>query len=91
MSLSSIANPACETIRGVRFFMLHGPTLATVIVTHAALDEIADITPGVGGHLACLEEHRDAFEQAASDKHQRGLIEERGAVIVQAGDLKTFT
>ena len=88
--LSSIANHACETIRGVRFFMLHVPTLVTVIVTHSALNEIEDITPGVGGHLASLEQHQDEFEQVASEKHQRGRIEENGAVIVQAGDLKTF-
>ena len=91
MSLSSIANPACETIRGVRFFMLHGPTLVTIVVTHAALSEIEDIAPGVGGHLACLEKHRDAFEHVADIKHQRGVVEETGAVIVQSGDLKTFT
>ena len=91
MSLSSIGNPAWETIRGVRFSMLHGPTLVTVLVTHAALREIEHVTPGVGGHLACFEKHRDAFEQVANAKHRRGLEEENGAVIVQAGDLKTFT
>jgi hypothetical protein len=32
---------------------------------------------------------RDAFEQAASAKHQRGLQEDNGAVIVQLGDLKS--
>jgi hypothetical protein len=48
MRLSSIANPAWETIRGVSFSMLHGPTLVTIMVTHAALSEIDDVTPGVG-------------------------------------------
>ena len=42
----------------------------------------------VGGHLACFHKHRDAIEQVASDKHQSGLLEESGAVIVQAGDLR---
>jgi len=64
--------------------MLHGPTLVTVLVTHAALREIEQAKPG--GYLASFEKHRDAFEQVASVKHQRGL--ENGAVIVQAGDLK---
>jgi hypothetical protein len=53
--------------------------------------EIDDVTPGVGGHLACFEKHRQAFEHVADVKHQRGVVEETGAVIVQAGDLKTFT
>ena len=91
MSLSAIGNPAWETIRGVRFSMLHGPTMVTVLVTNAALFEIEDVTPPVGGHLACFQKHRDAFEHVADIKHQRGLQEESGAVIVKAGDLKTFT
>jgi hypothetical protein len=40
MSLSPIACPAWESIRGVRFTMLYGPTLVTVLVTHEALDDI---------------------------------------------------
>jgi hypothetical protein len=36
------------------------------------------------------EKHRVAFEHVADIKHQRGLQEE-GAVIVKAGDLKTFS
>ena len=90
MSLSSIANPAWETIRGVSFSMLHGPALVTIVVTHAALSEIDDVTPGVGGHLACFQKHRHAFEQVASVKHQRGLLEESGAVMVQVGDRTAF-
>jgi len=54
MSLSPVGNPAWETIRGVRFSMLHGPTLVTALVTHAALLEIDDDTPEVGGQLACF-------------------------------------
>jgi hypothetical protein len=63
MSLSSIGNPAWNTARGVRFAMQYGPTLVAVMVTHAALDNIELATPGVGGHLACFNKHRDALEQ----------------------------
>ena len=91
MSLLSVGNPAWETIRDVRFAMLYGPTLVTIVVTHAALSEIDDVTPGVGGHLACFERHRVAFERVADVKHQRGVVEETGAIVVQSGDLKTFT
>lgn len=89
MSLSSVANPAWETIRGVRFAMLYGSTLVAVLVTHAALDDIERARSRVGEHLACFNKHRDAIEKIASLKHQRGQCEESGAVIVQAGDLKS--
>jgi hypothetical protein len=88
MSLSPIACPAWESIRGVRFTMLYGPTLVTVLVTHPALDDIDHETTKAGGHLACFHKNRDAIEQVASVKHQRGLLDDSAAVIVQAGDLK---
>ena len=53
--------------------------------------EIDDVTPGVGGHLACFEKHRGTFERVADIKHQRGVREQSGAVTLQAGDLKTFS
>jgi hypothetical protein len=90
MSLSPIGNPAWNTARGVRFAMQYGPTLVAVMVTHAALDNIELATPGVGGHLACFNKHRETIEEVANAKHQRGqLDEESGAVIVEAGDLKS--
>ena len=88
MSLSSVGNPAWETIRGVRFGMLYGSTLVAILVTHAALDDIGHGSAREDGHLACFNKHRDALEQAASAKHQRGGLEENGAVVVQASDLK---
>jgi hypothetical protein len=90
MGLSSVGNPAWNTIRGVRFVMRYGPTLIAVLVTHSALEDIEPILPGEGGHLACFKKHRDALEQAASAKHQRGQLEEDGAVIVQPGDLMSL-
>jgi hypothetical protein len=88
MSLSPVANPAWETIRGVKFAMLYGPTLVAVLVTHAALDYIEGPAPGLGGHLACFNRHRDTLEQVANAKHQRGQLDEGGMVIVEVGDLK---
>ena len=46
--------------------MQYGPTLVAVMVTHTALDNMELATPGVGGHLACFNRHRDALEQSAS-------------------------
>jgi hypothetical protein len=88
MSLSSVGNPAWETIRGVRFAMLYGPTLIAVLVTHDTLDAIDGPPPQAGGYLACFNRHREVIEQVASAKHHRGQFEESGAVIVQVGDLK---
>jgi hypothetical protein len=49
MSLSSVGNPAWDTVRGVRFAMLYGSTLVAVLLTHAALDDIEHAVSG--GHL----------------------------------------
>ena len=54
MSLLSVGSPAWNTIRGVRFAMLHGPTLIGGLVTHDALDDIERLPPQTGGHLACF-------------------------------------
>ena len=89
MSLTSVGNPAWDTIRGVRFGMLHGPTLVAVLITHAALAEIGQGSDGEGGHLACFNRHRDELERAASNKHQRRQLEESGDVVVEVVDLKS--
>ena len=88
MSLSSIGNPAWDTLRGVRFAMLYGSTLVAVLVTHDAVDDVESATPGDGGPLARFNKHRDRFELVASAKHQRGQFEEDGLVIVDVADLK---
>jgi hypothetical protein len=88
MSLSSVGNPAWDTIRGVRFGMQYGPTLVAILVTHEALDAVEAPTQEAGGYIARFNRHRIAFELVATAKHDRGQMEESGAVIVQAGDLK---
>ena len=87
MSLAPIGNPAHQTIRGVRFAMLGGAGLVAVLVTYGALEEIEAPRPETDGYLGRFKKHRDRFEQIASSKHQRGQMEETGAVIVHAGDL----
>ena len=88
MSLTSVGNPAWQSIRGVRFSMLYGPTIVGVLVTHDAVDDVAPAAAGDGGPLARFTKHRDKFELAASAKHQRGQFEEDGLVIVDVADLK---
>ena len=87
MNLTSIGNPPHETIRGVRFAMLGGFELLTVLVTHTALDEIEAQRPENAGYLDRFDRYRDRFEQIASSKHGRGQVEISGVVIIHAGDL----
>jgi hypothetical protein len=87
MGLSPIANPAHESIRGVRFAMLGGAGLVVVLVTHAALEEIEAPRPTKDDFLGRFEKYRDKFEQIANSKHQRGQVEPSGSVVVHAGDL----
>ena len=91
MSLSSVGNPAWETIRGVRFGMLRGSMLVPVLITHAAVEGMEPPTPGAGGRLACFNKHRTAFEQIASAKHQRQQLGEGGMLVVEVGDLKLIS
>jgi hypothetical protein len=87
MSLSPIGNPGHETIRGLRFAMLGGAGLVSILVTRGALEEIEAPRPQKDGYLGRFGKHRHTFEQIASSKHQRGQVEISGVVIVHAGDL----
>ena len=62
MSLSSVGNPAWQSIRGVRFAMRNGPTLVAILVTHEAVDDVEKATAGDGGPLARFNKHRDRLE-----------------------------
>jgi len=88
MGLLSTAQPAHETIRGVKFAMLDGTMLVPVLVAHAALQSIEWSPPGSGNYLVRFAKHRDRLEQIASKKHGRGQIEENGSIIVQRDDLQ---
>jgi len=88
MSLASVAQPAHETVRGVKFAMLDGTTLVVVLVAHAALQSLEWSPPGSGDYLARFEKFRARLEGVASRKHDRGLIEDNGSIFVQREDLK---
>jgi hypothetical protein len=68
--------------------MLNGTMLVTVVVTHAALNVIERPPPGAVDHLTCFRKHRTRLEHVASDKYDRGELEENGFIVVQSGDLK---
>jgi hypothetical protein len=88
MTLAAVAQPPHETIRGVKFAMLNGAVLVTVLVTHAALQHIEWSPPGSGDYLARFDKNREKLEQIASNKHHRGQVEQNGSVVVQRGDLQ---
>ena len=88
MSLTSVAQPAQETIRGVQFAMRDGGILVPVLVAHAALQTIEWSPPGSGDYLARFEKHRGQLERIASEKHVRGQIEHDGSIAVQRKDLQ---
>jgi hypothetical protein len=88
MSLIPIANPAQETIRGVRFSMLDGTFFVSVLVTHGALNGIEPSEPGSLDHLTCFRKHRRRLEHLASLKYDRGELEENGSVLVEASDVR---
>ena len=67
MSLSSVGNPAWDTIRGVRFAMRNGPTLVAILVTHDAVDDVEKATAGDGGLLARFSKHRGAATVRSDD------------------------
>lgn len=88
MGLSSIAQPAHETIRGVKFAMRDGGLIIPVLVMHAALQVIEWSPPGSGDYLTRFEKHRVRLEQIAGKKHLRGQIEGDGSILVQRGDVQ---
>lgn len=88
MGLSSIAQPAYETIRGVKFAMSSGGSLVPVLIMHAALQVIEWSPPGSGDYLARFEKHRTRLEQIAEKKHARGLLEADGSIIVHRNDVQ---
>ncbi len=90
MSLASVAQPAHETVRGVKFAMLDGTVLVAVLVAHAALQSLEWSPPGSGDYLARFDKHRTRLEGIASKKHDRGQIEENGSIFVQREDLKAY-
>ena len=85
--LTSIAYPAYETIRGVRFAMLDLGEIVDILVTHAALDRLEAPLVSDGDSLARFAKHRGRFEQVANDKYVRGDAEEDGSIAVLPGDL----
>jgi hypothetical protein len=86
MGLSPASQSPHETVKGVQFAMIDGTTVVTIIVAHATLQALEWSPPGSGDYLARFQKHRSALELIASNKHQRGEIEENGSILIRKGD-----
>ena len=75
MSLSSTAQPAHETIRGVK---------------HGALQSIEWSPPGSGDYLARFQRNKERLENIASKKHGRRQTEKNGSILIENYDLQIF-
>jgi hypothetical protein len=91
VGLSSLAQPAHETIRGVKFAMRDGGVNVSILVAHAALQVIEWSPPGSGDYLARFDRHRNQLEQIAGKKHMRGQIEGDGSILVQRSDVQVLS
>jgi hypothetical protein len=68
--------------------MREGGMLLFVVVSHAALEDMEQSTPGAEDHLGRFQKNRSTFELIASQKYERGEIEENGFIFVQKTDLQ---
>ncbi|HEX6611476.1 MAG TPA: DUF1488 family protein [Hyphomicrobiaceae bacterium] len=84
MGLSPASHSPRETVRGVQFAMLDGTMVVTIVVAHATLQALEWSPPG--DYLTRFQKHRSALELIASNKHQRGEIEENGSILIRKGD-----
>lgn len=88
MPLQPVAQPGAlvDGGEGVCFAMNDGGRTVSVLVSRHALE---DIDPPEHGEELMLRfnEYREQFEQIASDKYDKGLIEGDGTVCIRGRDL----
>ncbi len=75
-----------ETLEGVLFAMNDGARLIRVLVSRHALEDV-DAPVQSGGRIKRFDEYRKQFEQIASDKFDKGLLERDGTVCIRGRDL----
>lgn len=88
MPLDTVAQPGmliadCD---GVLFLMNDGARAISVLVSRHALESI-DLPEHGDEHVQRFDEYRRQFEQIASDKYDRGLVEQDGTVCIRGRDL----
>lgn len=88
MPLSALEKPGAlvEDREGVVFVMNDGDRAVSVLVSRHAIEDI-DRPARRGGRIARFDEYRSQFEQIASDKYDKGLIEQDGTICIRGRDL----
>jgi len=88
MPLTTVGQPATliHDRDGVLFMMNDGSRTISVLVSRHALE---DIDPPQHGdeHIERFNEYRGQFEQIASEKYDKGLVEQDGTVCIRGRDL----
>jgi Protein of unknown function (DUF1488) len=88
MPLTTVGQPAAlmDDRDGVLFMMNDAGRSVSVLVSRHALE---DIDPPHHGdqHIDRFNEYRRQFEQIASDKYDKGLVEQDGTVCIRGRDL----
>jgi hypothetical protein len=89
MPLTRAAIPAVQDhLRGiVRFVMRDGAKRVNIVVSNAALDDLDYVTRADCSYFHRFKEHRLQFETIASQKYDRGYVENDGTVCIKAADL----
>jgi hypothetical protein len=88
MPLLALVTPGLldEDREGVVFCMKDGDMPVQVLVSRHALEDI-NRPVQQGMRMARFNEYRRQFEQIASYKYDRGLVEEDGSVCIRGRDL----
>jgi hypothetical protein len=88
MPLDPVAQSAelVEDQEGVHFLMKDGERMLSILVSRHALEDIYAAEHG-DAHIERFNEYRIQFEQIASDKYDKGLIEQDGTVCIRGRDL----
>jgi predicted PolB exonuclease-like 3'-5' exonuclease len=88
MPLTTVAQPGTliDDREGVLFSMNDGGRIVSVLVSRHALE---DIDPPEHGdeRIERFNEYRRQFEEIASDKYDKGLLEQDGTVCIRGRDL----
>jgi hypothetical protein len=86
--LTTVAQPGTliEDKDGVVFMMNAAGHAVSVLVSRQALEHI-DSLEHRGECIARFNEYRRQFEEIASDKYDRGLLEQDGTVCIRGRDL----
>ncbi len=88
MPLTTVGQPAMliDDREGILFMMNDGIRTISVLVSRHALE---DIDPPEHGdeHFERFNKYRRQFEQIASDKYDKGFVEQDGSVCIRGRDL----